>query len=751
MPITLHYTDEQGLLLCWEAPNGVQLPAVPIRVELAGKHTFYVWGTLDVDSGEDAPAWADPELQLSYFGAAQESPGLHCDIETIQGQGRLLGFRAIGSGPRAVVTLEFRDDGDAGWTVQLTIANPQGEGGLHLPLCLVTLRMDDLGVGGGASFYSAHPYGGGSHPCGALAELQQGNGVDFIHGCIGLALPLVYLHQPDGEWGIECEFMLEGRPTAWLRPGSSPAQAHWCVEWSLDRLLAPGQVHAFGGRQRFRGYHGHPVEQLRAWRDSADARYGIHVPEKPRWVREAIILGVVLQPDNPFFARFDAPQAHEWLRRWKAMGVNTLFAIACNPTGKNVLSPFDYSAPEAMGGEQAQQQFLRWVHEEGMHAGLWFTTVGLDREAREVHNHADWWTHRANQDLFYAWDSTPQTEFVGYAPDADALSTGWRAWLHAQACSLLARGWDGLFIDGCIPRASNHTRWDWPGGGRNSIPDQVLALSREVHALNAEANLFIEDNALYAQTAHGVTHSRYWPLPPRWKQGVKDPGMLGGPKQHAAPPSCIPPEAAREYQLLRAASQLPGVVSAEGMNAYFSEACRPWQVFAMLAGSCVSVDWQDDPGLWKPNANIPDPPEAERAREHRERGHAELLRLLHFITEEAELVRHAPMSIEGVCVEGDAAVIGLLRPSPERCLLALIQYADRPAHLRVSLREPIDIPAAQRAGAGQPDHASWSAVELLHSIADAEPADEGVISRQQTLEVSLAPYGFRVFALCITS
>ncbi len=60
---------------------------------------------------------------------------------------------------------------------------------------------------------------------------------------------------------------------------------------------------------------------------------------------------------------------------------------------------------------------------------------------------------------------------------------------------------------------------------------------------------------------------------------------------------------------------------------------------------------------------------------------------------------------------------------------------------------PIDIPAAQRAGAGQPENTICKAVELLHSKVEAAPAESGVISRQQALEVDIAPYGFRVFAL----
>jgi len=745
MSITLNYDVQHGLVLTWKTPHGLDVLELPVRVELHGQHTFYVWGSHGVDSGESAPAWAEPELHLTCFQA--EDTEFTYVIETIYTGDCLVGYRAIARGSRAEVTLEVRPTGDEGWTAQLSVANPQGDGGIPLPLCLVALHVDALTVGDGSTFQSGHPYGGNTHPFGTVAGLQQTQGVDFIHGCIGLALPLVYLHAPTKEQGIEFEFMLEGRPTAWLRPGHTSAHAQWSIEWTPDRLLAPSQTHLFGGHFVVRGYRGRSVEQLRAWRDSAKARYGICARSTPRWARHATVLGLMLTPDNPFFARFDAPEAREWLRRWKAMGATALFAIACNPTGTHALSPFDYTPPISMGGIEAERQFLAWVHEEGMHAGLWFTTVGLDRMAEEVSQHADWWTHRGNQDLFYAWDSTPATHYIGYAPDADPLSSGWRDWLKEQAHSLITRGWDGLFIDGCIPRASNHARWDWPGAARNAVPDQVLDLVADLHTQNPATNVWIEDNALYAQTAGGVTHSRYFPTPPRLKKALWDPGMRGGPESIVAAPEEITPEMARDYQLLRFASHLPGIVATEGISGYISESCRPWQVTAVMAGSCVVVDWQDDPGAWTPNVNYPEPPVAERAREHRLRGHAEFLALLQLIRTEPVLLREAPMSMEAVLVDGDAAVLGIVRPGTMRGLLAVIQYANRPAHVCLRLGEPVDVPAIQRVNTEHLHQQRWIAHELMHSLAEQTSQPDGLISSEHELAASLGPYGFRIFAL----
>ena len=63
---------------------------------------------------------------------------------------------------------------------------------------------------------------------------------------------------------------------------------------------------------------------------------------------------------------------------------------------------------------------------------------------------------------------------------------------------MIGRGYDGIFIDGCIPRASNHARWSWPGESRNGVEDQVRELAAFVRTLGDELITFVEDAGLSA-------------------------------------------------------------------------------------------------------------------------------------------------------------------------------------------------------------------------------------------------------------
>ena len=71
-------------------------------------------------------------------------------------------------------------------------------------------------------------------------------------------------------------------------------------------------------------------------------------------------------------------------------------------------------------------------------------------------------------------------------------------------------------------------------------------------------------------------------------------------------------------------------------------------------------------------------------------------------------------------VDGDAAVVGMLRPTPERCLLALIQFADRPAHVAVRLAAPDDVPPSTATLAGHPEIRAWRVQEIQRSMVNDE-------------------------------
>ncbi|MBI4023549.1 MAG: hypothetical protein HY360_01120 [Verrucomicrobia bacterium] len=737
----VRWMPRNGLTFDWATPVGLRLAAVSIRLRIRGSSVFYVWG--GVDSGEGPPLWAEPKLDILLFGPASPSRGIHHRVEPV---GRDA-WRVIATGERAEATLDLAlREGDL--RAALSIRNPQKIGGRPLPLCAVELRFGDLDLGSDAIYTCAHSYGGGAHGHREIRRLEP-PGVSFVHGCIGQALPLVYLHSPGKNRGLQFEFMLNERPMAWLRPSSTSARAHWCVAWSTERLLEPGQIHAYGGALGFSAYTGRPVQQMRRWRDAATERYGLVSPPTPKWARRANIIEWNMNPKSGNgFTRLDDPKARTMLERWKGMGYTAIFAVSCNHVGQNWLSPFDYAPCKAVGGQEAEKVALRWAHELGFHIFLWVTTVGMDRDAPEVREHRDWFTHRPNGALFYAWDSRPDNNYIGYAPDADPLSAGWRQWLKDQVSALIARGYDGIYVDGCIPRASNHARWSWPGEGRNGVENQVRDLAAHVRRLGKNLITFVEDESLSTQTAGEVVQGRYHPVAPAFKKESWDHGMGGGPKPAVTPPARIPPEMARDYLLIRYASLLPGVVSNDILEGYISEAARPWTVQSLMAGIVPKThsEYVSDPGRFRPLPVGDKPPDAEQEPNHRRRGHQEFVELLQFCRDKP-LVREAPRSIEGVLVEGDAAVVGLLRPSPKKALLTLIQFANRPARVSVRLADPADIPVVEQAVAGQPHRRAWRAQEILRSMVDKCPAGPDTISGDSAMGVNLAPFGFRIFML----
>lgn len=743
LPFRVTYRPETGLTLNWHTPAGLALTDIPVRVCIKGENTFYVWSS--VDSGEGAPIWAEADLQLTFFGNAAQSPGIRHDITELHGDG-VAGYRIAGVGERAAVTLEIVQAGDELQT-SLTIANPQQLGGASLPLCLAELSFGEISVGTGGVYLSAHPYGGSTFGFGEIAQLPEA-GVAFAHGCIGLALPLVYLHNPNERRGLQFEFMLDERPLARIKPASMPECATWTISWTTDRLLAPGQCHCYGGSVRMLSYTGKPIEQMRYWRDTAEARYGLVSPHTPEWVRQCNMIEFNMNPDNTehTFTRLDDPRCCALLERWKTMGYDAIFAVSPNHVGINWLSPFDYEPCEAVGGSEGERQMLQWAHELGFHIYLWVTTVGIDRNASEVREHPEWFTHRPNGDLFYCWDSKAP-DYLGYAPDGDPLSSGWRQWLKQQTSQVVARGYDGIFIDGCIPRASNHARWSWPGEGRNGVEDQVRELAAHVRTLGDDLLTFVEDEGLALQASCEMTMGRYTAVAPNLSGAYVDPGMQGGPEM-AGKPVRIPPEMARHYLLVRYASLLPRVVSNDIIEGYFSEHARPWTVQSLLAGMVPKTHSQyiDDAATFHPWGGADDPPEADKDPARRLRGTEEFLTLLRFCREEP-LIREAPLSIEGVAVDGDAAVVGLLRLSGHKALLALIQFADRPAHVTVRLAEPIDVPAIDRKRTGRPDQQNWTAREIMRSMVDIEASTDGVISGKTACNFHVAPYGFRLFEL----
>ena len=735
--LNLVYDKDAGLQLTWAMPNGLTFERVPVRAAVRGTGAFFVWGEGDADAL--APVWAEKDFALTCFGGAAESPGTAHTVERLDGQG----FRAVARHARAAVTLELRL-ADGRLVPSLEVSCPREGNGRPLPLAAAELRFENLCVGAGAVFETAHHYGGGVHGYGAIADLK-GRGHAFANGCLGLALPLVFLHHPATGHGLELEFLTDGRPLAWLRPGVDPESATWALAWSPERLLQPGQSHVYAGGTSLAPFSGRPVEAARRWRDAAASRYGLRPPTLPAWARNANLIEYDMrQPPERAkrgltdMLRADDPRWRACLAQWRDMGYNVLYLIASNPTGRHSLSPLSYAPAEAIGGAEAEKGLLDLAHELGYRVVLWVTTVGLDMDAPEVKAHGDWWVWKPS--------GLPYCPFGDYAADADPLSAGWRQWLVAQVTAVIARGYDGIFVDGLTPRDSNRARWAWPGEARNAVQDLVRDLAAHVHAQRDGTLVFIEDENVNMQAAAGFTCGRYQPGPPKLKRYWAGIGMPFAPDHPST--VAIAAEQVRDYLAMRYASLLPGAVSCDMIEGYYSDASRVWTAQALLAGCAVKTfsTSVNEPETFELIHDIGMPPEAERSPEHRRCGHAEFCELLRFCRAEP-LLRQAAVSLDGVVIAGDAAVVGLLHASEERCILALVQFAARPATVQVRLAAPDDVPAVSRAGAGQPQRHAWQTHEVLRAMTEPGPLDDGQISATQTLAVPLQPYGYRVLEL----
>jgi hypothetical protein len=736
----------QGLSLDWTCSNGLNFNDLPVRLELRGSNAFYVWGAFGGDSGESAPVWADPKLLLNLFDA----PEAKIQVQTVAA-GRT--YRAIGTVNHVQATLEVSLIDDE-LNLTLGIQNLIGPNAAPLPLCRAELSIGEMRIGSDATFLTANAYGGRTFGYGRIDQIQD-PGLMFSHGCIGLNLPLACLHQPQTDSGIQVEFMLQGRPQLWLKPDSdrTPSdRVNLSVVWEPDRRLAPGENHSFGGALRLKPFTGRPVVQIRRWRDEASSKYGFVPPPCPDWARDMNIIEFHMMPGGtPGISRLDDPACLAQLKAWRAMGYNAIFAVTPNKFGVHWLSPYDYDPADTVGGPAAETQCLKWAHDLGFNIFLWITTVGVDRDSPLVKQHADWFTHRYDGSLFYAWDSGPKTNFVGYAPDGDPLSLGWRKWLEDQAVRICSRGYDGVYIDGCIPRASNHARWSWPGEGRNAVEDQVASLSKRLRALKPNLITFVEDESLSTQIHAEVVQGRYCPMPPRYPKAYWDLGMGGGPQVNTQPAAFIEPEKARDYLITRYASLLPHVVTNDILEGYICEEGRPWVVQSLMCG-CVPKthsNYIEDPAKFVKLGEADAPSAKEQEPAHRLKGHEEFVGLLKY-TLATPLLRQAPLSIEGVEITGDDAVVGIVRPGKDKMILALIQFANRAATVSVKLAPPGDVPSVQRTAAGSPETYTWEARESLKSMVNPTPTSSAKIGNGQAMQVSLGAYGFRVFELTRT-
>ena len=715
----------EGLSVSW--PKAGMLNA-PVRVALRGENLFRVWE--GGDSGENPPAWSEPDLEIIFFG-----PETGCELYELSGAaGRR--FVAEAKTGRAAVSLEisFIDDE---LSMELTVKNPQATGGKPFPLGGCEINLGNIAINGDTVYQGAHPYFG--------RDLYKGRAKDLCenarlhHGCIGLAFPLAYLYDEKMGAGLQFEFMTGERSDFSLsteRDGYVKAG----LRWGTERLLQPLERHAYGGAFRIKAVGESPLRCMRKWRDEAFMRYGLAAPAVPGWAGYVSMVEFWFDDSHlqKPFRRLDDGRLADLMRSWRDKGLNTIFAVSPNRSGINPLSPINYYPDEEYGGLEAEGRFLEKAHEIGLRVILWVTTVGLDRNSKEAAEHPEWWTHRRDGSLFYAWNAGPENNYVGYAPDADPLSNGWRSYMKEQARSLIERGYDGMFIDGCIPRGSNHERVEWPGQGRDGVPLQVLDLYRFVKGLKKDFMLYVEDAALWAHTGSDIIASRYHTCAPAQRDGV------------AIENTRIPPESAREYILTRHACMLPDVVFNDELEGYHSERDFPWIVQSLLSGAVPKFksgrfDYGQDV-VYGQEAFLLDAPEADRAPGARVAGFERIYGLLRFVRDEP-LIREQPLTVEGVEVGGDAAVVGMLKMAESRGVLTLMNFAERPAEVSVKLGYPSDAPEKYREDICRRMDGKFTVREIIgHPEADGLKI-EAECSKTAPFAAQLGPYGYKIFIM----
>jgi len=737
----LELTDN-ALYLKGTLYNGTEVCS-PVALNISGDGIFYVWTF--VDSGEEKPWFADKTLNLPLFTNAC---GIYNSITSmVDENGKVVGYTAKSKSSRAEATITaYVEDDEIGFNFYISNTNRSE----NLPLVSVDFVIGGLNVGSDSTYMSANQYGGRTYSKIKSADIQK-PGVNFVNGCIGGGLPLCYMYDVVDNSGIEIEMMMADRPTLWAEPTDNKNTLKLRLNWIVDRLLLAEESHIFGGTFRMTAYENKSaIQKMRDWRDDAKERYGLETVKSPDWLKGNMV-EFNMNPENTikYFTRLDDSRCYELLSWWKSLGYDTIFGVSCNNVGQNWLSPFDYVTMDEVGGLEAESKMMEWLKELDMKMYLWVTTVGIDRDAKEVKENKDWFNRRHNGKHFYAWDSNKDNGYLGYAPDADPVSAGWRQWLKDQIKNVTERGYCGIFIDGCIPRADNHSDYLFPGRSRNGIEGQVIELAHYVAELKGENILTNEDCSLLSQNACHMNAGRYTAMAPYHWKAHWDQGMGGGPEAKVSAPERIKPELAKDYLLMLYASMLPGLLMTDMAEGYTTEVNRPWVVQTLLSGNVPKThsEYLIDTHKYRRVAEIDEPIGIELDEEHRALRHSEFLSLMKLAKDEQRIIRFTPMTIEGVDISGSASAVGMLHADSDEAILAIMQFGDKDCEVEVKLSTPIDVAKVLLAKIDAPQEKEWEVRELLFSSSDEYKGETYKISGDISFKTDISAHGFKIFKL----
>ena len=200
----------------------------------------------------------------------------------------------------------------------------------------------------------------------------------------------------------------------------------------------------------------------------------------------------------------------------------------------------------------------------------------------------------------------------------------------------------------------------------------------------------------------------------------------------------------------RSVEMVGDVVTNDVIQTYYSHETFPWTVQSLLAG-CVPKTFSHllDYGQldkFELNPLMGTPPIEEQSVDCRRAGNEVLLSLFRLCRDEP-LMRDAPLSIEGVVVMGDSAVVGMIRPGKGKAILGLMQFANRASDVGICLGVPCDVTTDKLQEATEALKQEWQVHEILCSMQDSPSLQDSILSGSLSFQVSLAPYGFRVFEL----
>lgn len=225
----LYYYPTMGLVAQWQSATG-HANYVPIRAMI---------------NGQDDPRLRSDATTMIFFAPHADAPEVMHRVAHMMQDGDQHRYRAVAFAPRATVHLDLCVSRGK-LTTSLSLGNPVGPQGMALPLRGVELRFEELHIGDDARYIAQTE---GAHtPVQAeyIARLAD-EGAAVTERCARHHGSQFYLVDGHGKCGYRCQCHMSDDPTGWVRPGSGVEKAQWVIDWRMNRVLQPGERHAFHG------------------------------------------------------------------------------------------------------------------------------------------------------------------------------------------------------------------------------------------------------------------------------------------------------------------------------------------------------------------------------------------------------------------------------------------------------------------------------------------------------------------------